>query len=95
MSTFKNVSITKAANVYFDGRVTSRSLTLENGDKVSLGIMAPGDYEFGTAEKEIMEITAGELQVLLPGSSEWAKLGVPKIRHGQYRHTYWFVLQTK
>jgi len=74
MSTFENVSLTKAANVYFDGRVTSRSLTLENGDKVSLGIMAPGEYEFGTAEKEIMEIMAGELQVLLPGSSEWVAI---------------------
>jgi purine/pyrimidine-nucleoside phosphorylase len=33
--------------------------------------MMPGDYEFGTAEKELMEILAGSLQVLLPGSSEW------------------------
>lgn len=74
MSTFENVSLTKAANVYFDGGVTSRSLRLANGDKVSLGIMAPGEYEFGTAEKEIMEIMAGELQVLLPGSSEWLNI---------------------
>ena len=74
MSTFENVSLTKAANVYFDGGVTSRSLTLENGDKVSLGIMVPGDYKFGTEEKEIMEILAGELQVLLPGSSEWLNI---------------------
>ena len=33
--------------------------------------MAPGDYEFGTAEKEVMEILAGSLDVLLPGQTEW------------------------
>lgn len=71
MSKFENVSVVKAANIYFEGRVTSRSILFADGSKKSLGVMLPGDYEFGTAEKEIMEILSGELDILLPGTSEW------------------------
>jgi len=42
-----------------------------DGEKKTLGIMLPGEYEFGTADKEIMEILAGTLDVLLPGSDAW------------------------
>ena len=42
-----------------------------DGTKKTLGIMMPGEYEFGTDVKEIMEILAGDLKVLLPGDSEW------------------------
>ena len=48
MPTIKNVELTKKANVYFDGKVTSRSFVDENGVKKSLGIMMPGEYTFGT-----------------------------------------------
>jgi len=48
MSKFKNVSIIKKANVYYDGNVTSRSIELEDGSAVSLGIMLPGEYTFNT-----------------------------------------------
>ena len=68
MTEFKNVAVTKAANFYFDGKVTSRTLTFEDGSVKTLGIMMPGEYEFGTADAEIMEITSGELDVQLPGS---------------------------
>jgi len=71
MSEFKNVTIIKAANVYFDGQVTSRTVVFEDGTKKTLGIMNPGEYEFGTEAAEIMEIMAGDLDVLLPGSDEW------------------------
>jgi purine/pyrimidine-nucleoside phosphorylase len=30
-----------------------------------------GEYEFSTADKEVMEIQADELEVLLPGSAGW------------------------
>ena len=68
---FENVSIVKKANVYFEGKVTSRTVLFADGEKKTLGIMMPGEYEFGTAEKEIMEILAGDLTVLLPGCDEW------------------------
>jgi purine/pyrimidine-nucleoside phosphorylase len=68
---FKNVTIIKKANVYFDGKVTSRTVLFPDGSKKTLGIMSPGDYEFGTAEKEIMEILDGALDILLPGGAGW------------------------
>ena len=75
MSEFKNVTVVKKANVYFDGKVTSRTVIFADGTKKTLGIMLPGEYEFGTEEKELMEILAGELQVLLPGEKEWKAIG--------------------
>lgn len=71
MSEFNNVTITKAANVYFDGKVTSRKITFADGSFKTLGIMAQGDYKFGTEKKELMEILAGSCEILLPGSSSW------------------------
>ncbi len=72
MSEFSNVTVIKKANVYFEGKVTSRTVLFADGTKKTLGIMLPGDYEFGTADKEIMEVLGGEMDVLLPGSAEWA-----------------------
>ncbi|MBF0558763.1 MAG: pyrimidine/purine nucleoside phosphorylase [Nitrospirae bacterium] len=71
MSEFKNVTVVKKANIYFDGKVTSRTVLFGDGSKKTLGVMLPGDYEFGTAEKELMEILSGEFEVLLPGEEAW------------------------
>ncbi|SHH92094.1 pyrimidine/purine nucleoside phosphorylase [Clostridium grantii] len=71
MGNFENVSIVKKANIYFEGKVTSRVVLFHNGEKKTLGIMLPGEYEFGTELKELMEITAGNLDVKLPGNDEW------------------------
>jgi purine/pyrimidine-nucleoside phosphorylase len=71
MSEFINVTVVKPANIYFDGKVTSRTVKFPDGSKKTLGIMLPGDYEFGTAQAETMEILAGELAVLLPGQENW------------------------
>jgi uncharacterized protein YaiE (UPF0345 family) len=70
-SEFNSVSIVKAANVYFDGNVTSRTVKFADGTTKSLGIMLPGEYDFGTDAAELMEILAGDLEVLLPNSEEW------------------------
>jgi len=74
MSAFENVNIIKEANVYFDGKVTSRTVIFIDGEKKTLGIMMPGEYEFGTADKEIMEILAGKLDVLLPEQEKWVTI---------------------
>lgn len=71
MSSFKNVELVKKANIYFDGNVTSRSFIDENGESKSLGIMMPGTYNFGTAQAELMEILAGEVEVKLAGEDTW------------------------
>jgi uncharacterized protein YaiE (UPF0345 family) len=78
MSEFKNVTIIREANVYFDGKVTSRAVVFEDGTNKTLGIMMPGDYEFGTEAKEIMEIMAGEMDILLPGCIEWQTIVGPQ-----------------
>jgi hypothetical protein len=74
MEQFEKVTVVKKANVYFDGKVTSRTVIFEDGEKKTLGIMMPGDFEFGTGKKEIMEIMAGNLEVLLPGSDKWVTI---------------------
>lgn len=74
MSYFAHVTVVKKANIYFDGQVTSRSILFPDGSKKTLGIMLPGEYEFDTAEKELMEIFSGELDVLLPGEEEWRSI---------------------
>ena len=71
MSEFRNVTVVKKANIYFDGKVTSRTVLFADGTKKTLGVMLPGDYEFGTEAKEIMEILQGELEILLPGADGW------------------------
>ena len=71
MSEFQNVTITRKANVYFDGKVTSRTITFADGSKKTLGIMQPGDYCFNTDAAELMEIISGTLQVQLQGESTW------------------------
>jgi len=71
MSQFKNVTVVREANIYFDGKVTSRTVMFADGSKKTLGVMLPGEYEFSTSDKEIMEIFSGDLEVLLPGESAW------------------------
>lgn len=74
MSEFTNVTIVIKANIYFDGKVTSRSILFTDGSKKTLGVMLPGEYEFNTDQREIIEIISGGLEVLLPGSEEWKRI---------------------
>ena len=71
MSTFDDVKIIKAANIYFEGKVTSRVVNFKDGSKKTLGIMMPGTFEFSTEKHELMEIMAGEMDVLLPEHLAW------------------------
>ncbi|MEN8209114.1 MAG: pyrimidine/purine nucleoside phosphorylase [Candidatus Fermentibacteria bacterium] len=71
MSEFSNVTVVKKANAYFNGSVTSRTIIFPDGSRKTLGIMMGGEYEFNTADKELMEILAGEAEVLLPGEESW------------------------
>lgn len=68
---FENVTVVKKANVYFDGKVTSRTVLFPDGSRMTLGFMLPGDYEFNTGAREVMEILGGEMDVLLPGQENW------------------------
>jgi hypothetical protein len=74
MSEFNNVSVIKKANVYFGGNVSSRSIRFADGSLKTLGVMLPGEYTFNTADKELMEIIDGNLDVLLPETDQWQKI---------------------
>ena len=74
MSEFKNVTIVQKANSSFEGKVTSRTIIFADGSKKTLGIMLPGEYIFNTDTSEIMEILAGDLEVLLPGDKYWRSI---------------------
>ncbi len=78
MSQFKNVTVDKKASVYFDGKVSSRTVRFDDGSHKTLGIMLPGEYTFGTADKEIMEIMSGEMDIQLPGSDAWITINGPQ-----------------
>ena len=66
-------------NEYFEGKV--KSVSFENNEgPASIGVMAPGEYKFGTSKKEYMTVTTGIMTVKLPGSEEWKEIQV-----GDYR----------
>ena len=58
-------------NEYFDGQV--KSIGFENNEgQVTAGVMAPGEYEFGTSQNELMKVVSGELMVKLPGETDFS-----------------------
>lgn len=57
-------------NEYFDGKVTSMAFQTATLP-ATVGVMAPGEYEFGTSQFETMTVVSGALTVLLPGQSDW------------------------
>lgn len=71
MPEFANVTVVKKANIYFDGKVTSRTVIFPDGTKKTLGIMLPGEYTFNTGAKELMEIQGGLLELLVAGETTW------------------------
>lgn len=57
-------------NEYFDGNVKSigfKTATLP----ATVGVMAPGEYEFGTSQKETVTVVSGALTVKLPDAADW------------------------
>ncbi|MBA3981674.1 MAG: hypothetical protein C0462_13865 [Alcanivorax sp.] len=57
-------------NQYFDGQVASIAFQTETLP-ATVGVMAPGEYEFGTSQHETMQVVSGALTVKLPGSDTW------------------------
>lgn len=57
-------------NSYFDGKVKSIALDTKTLPS-TVGVMAPGEYTFKTADKEIMSVVSGEMKVKLPGETTW------------------------
>ena len=57
-------------NEYFDGKVKSIAFSTPDGPATS-GVMAPGEYEFGTSTVEYMTVVSGVMTVKLPGESDF------------------------
>lgn len=57
-------------NEYFDGKVKSIAFT-DKKSEATIGVMAPGEYEFSTSKIEVMTVISGELIILLPDCEEW------------------------
>jgi uncharacterized protein YaiE (UPF0345 family) len=55
---------------YFSGNVKSIAFSTKECP-ATIGVMAKGEYEFGTSTIEIMNVTSGKLIVLLPENDEW------------------------
>jgi uncharacterized protein YaiE (UPF0345 family) len=57
-------------NEYFDGKV--KSIAFETTDGLAtVGVMAMGEYVFGTSTVEYMTVTSGKMDVKLPGETQW------------------------
>jgi purine/pyrimidine-nucleoside phosphorylase len=57
-------------NSYFDGRV--QSVGFERlGRRMTVGVIAPGEYHFDTDTPERMTVTSGELLLRLAGAADF------------------------
>ncbi len=65
---FKNVTAKAKANIYFDGKVVSHGVVLEDGSTKTFGVIFAGSYHFGTEKAERMEVIDGTTKVTLDGT---------------------------
>jgi uncharacterized protein YaiE (UPF0345 family) len=57
-------------NDYYDGNV--KSIAFKTPDcPATIGVLAPGEYEFGTSMAEHITVISGKMSVLLPGEPGW------------------------
>lgn len=61
-------------NNYFEGKVASLAYESAEG-KSTLGVMADGEYEFGTSQHEKMTVIQGKLTIQRKGATEWESFG--------------------
>ena len=57
-------------NSYFDGSVQSIGFE-RHGRRMTAGVIAPGEYHFGTEAPERMSVTSGELSARFAPNAEW------------------------
>jgi len=71
----QSAAVSTKANVYFDGKCVSHSLTLADGTRKSVGVILPSTLTFNTDAPETMEGTSGRCEYKLAGSDEWVASG--------------------
>ena len=57
-------------NEYFDGNVKSIGMECVEGN-ATVGVIAAGEYEFGTSTVEVMTVISGILTIQQQGESDW------------------------
>ncbi|MDO9450041.1 MAG: pyrimidine/purine nucleoside phosphorylase [Rugosibacter sp.] len=70
MSQFEHVTVSKKANVYFDGKCVSHSIQFADGTKKSVGVILPASLTFNTGAPEIMETVVGSCRYRIQGE-DW------------------------
>lgn len=70
------VSVTTTANVFFDGKCVSHTVTLADGSRKSVGVILPATLTFNIGAAETMECVAGSCDYKLAGTDSWLTSGV-------------------
>lgn len=70
MNQFDQVSVSKTASVYFDGKCISHAVTLADGSRKSVGVILPSSLTFNVGVPEVMELLQGKGRVRINGG-EW------------------------
>lgn len=65
-------------NEYFDKQVASIAFKTAT-QPATVGVMAPGEYEFETSEFETMTVVSGALTVLLPDQQDWKTFAATEV----------------
>lgn len=73
----KSVTMLTKANIYWDGKVTSRTGYRQDGSQFTLGIITAGTYTFDVGDREVVKLIAGEAEVRLPGNANWQTVHTP------------------
>jgi uncharacterized protein YaiE (UPF0345 family) len=69
---FNDVSVGKKANVFFDGKCVSHTVTLADGTRKSVGVILPSTLRFDLTTREVMEVVDGTAHVSINGEPEKA-----------------------
>ena len=69
---FDGVSVGKKANVFFDGKCVSHTVTLADGTRKSVGVILPSTLRFDLTTREVMEVVDGTAHVSINGAAEQA-----------------------
>lgn len=64
MNALDKVTVRKEANIYYDGKVSSREILMDDGSRKTLGLVIAGKYDFSTDNKEVLEILSGSGKIV-------------------------------
>jgi uncharacterized protein YaiE (UPF0345 family) len=70
-SQFDHVSVSKKANIYFDGKCISHNLVFPDQTRKTIGVIMPGTLTFATDTPEVMEIVEGKCRARIGADGEW------------------------